>query len=146
VLGGAMDRLGRLWHRTGQRSVNASPLQAALLPHQALFVGGEPELDAVDEVVADLDGVLRDLDGARPGASDGDVTVAEVRWAARLARVGADHLRRRAGRDVDLDELERELTALADEHGERWLERSRPGGQQDSERHLRRAIAAHHGS
>lgn len=141
VLGGALDRVGRLWRRTGQRAVNASPLQAALLPHQALFVSDEPELGAMDEVVADLDQALGELDGARPGAVDGDATVAELRWAARLARVGAERLRHRAGGPVDLDALADELTALGDEHRERWLERSRPGGQPDSERHLRRAAA-----
>jgi hypothetical protein len=40
-------------------------------------------------------------------------------------------------------DLAAELAALAAEHRERWLERSRPGGQPDSERHLRRAAAAH---
>jgi len=142
-LGGALDRLGRQWARTGQRAVNGSPLQAALLPHQSLFVGGDPDRERLEAVVDQLDAALDDLDAARPGCVDGDVVRRELRWAARLARVGAGHLRRRAGADVDLDALQAELAALADEHAERWLDRSRPGGQADSERHLRRALRAH---
>lgn len=140
VLGAAVDRLGRLWSRTGQRAVNGSPLQAALCPHQQLFVSGEPDLDLVDGVVADIDAVLADLDRARSDASDGDRVVAELRWAARLARVGAQRLRRTAGADVDVGGLASELSALADEHGERWRDRSREGGRADSERQLRRAL------
>jgi len=142
-LGGALDRLGRVWARTGQRAVNASPLQAALLPHQALFVSGEPDLDRVDEVVADIDRALDDLSASRPACRDGDVVRRELRWAARLARVGAGRLRHRAGGSVEIDELQHELAELADEHAERWRERSRSGGQPDSERHLRRALRAH---
>lgn len=142
VLGGALDRLGRLWARTGQRAVNASPLQAALLPHQALMTSGEPDLDATTWVVAEIDEVLDGLHRARPTAADGDAVVSELRWAARLGRVGAEQLRRRAGADVDADALADELDALAEEHARRWQDRSRPGGQPDSERHLRRGSRA----
>jgi hypothetical protein len=140
ILGTAVDRLGRLWGRTGQRAVNGSPLQAALCPHQQLFVSGDPDLDLVDGVIADIDGVLDDLDRARSAAIDADAVVAELRWAARLARVGAQRLRVRAGAEVPMGEPAVELSALADEHAERWRDRSREGGQGDSERHLRRAL------
>ncbi|GII95464.1 hypothetical protein Ssi02_56950 [Sinosporangium siamense] len=42
--------MGRVWKRTGQRSFNGSPLQAALLPVQMHFVDREPDAERVAEV------------------------------------------------------------------------------------------------
>jgi predicted metal-dependent phosphoesterase TrpH len=131
-----------VWSSTGQQAVNGSPLQAALAPHQVLMVGGEPDADRLSEVEATVRAGIDAVDRARPAAVDGPTVVRELRWAARLALAGTTLLRRRAGDDVDLDAVRVELTDLADEHADRWLERSRPGGQADSERHLRRAVRA----
>lgn len=122
VLGGVLLRAGAQWGRTGRRSFNASPLQAALCPWQPHLVLGRPDLAAVDDVIEALDGCLADLERARPACDDGDFVVEELRVTVALARVGALRLR------CD----DRALGSLVDDYRTAWLHRSRPGGLDDS--------------
>lgn len=138
VLGGALDRLGRLWSRTGQQAFNCSPLQAALCPSQVHFRSGSIDVDAVVAVVADIDEVLSDLERAAPACSDGALVVDELATAARLARHGAWRLLATAGSPAhDDDVLRADLTALVAAQEVAWRARSRPGGLPDSLAHLR---------
>lgn len=123
-LGTALDAIGRVWNRTGKRAFNASPLQAALLPHQPLMSIGEVDVDATREVLATLDAALDVIGRATPTSTDGDVVVRELTLATTLARLGA---RRLLGDDVRAD-----LARLHDEFASCWHLRSRPGGLGDS--------------
>ncbi len=134
VLGAALDRLGRLWRRTGQRAVNASPLHTGLFPGQPHLVLGTPDPDQVRGVVDELTAAVAAVDAARPGCADGALLVDEVRQAARLARLGAWGL---------LGDAAPDLTAQAEERADVvrtqaavWLARSRAGGLADSLRRL----------
>lgn len=143
VLGAVLDTLGRQWGRTGRTAFNASPLQAALCVGQWLFVSGRPDVDATLGVVEAIDGALTDLAGARPTCVDGDLVIREVSHAARMARHGALRILARAGVEGPTDEtLRDELRLLIDEYRELWLERSRPGGVDDSVAHLEATLAA----
>lgn len=123
-LGATLDAIGRVWARTGRRAFNASPLQAALLPHQPLLSIGDVDVDATRAVVATLDAATDALTRARPTSTDGDVVVRELTLAAALARLGA---RRLLGDDVTA-----ELAVQRDEFEACWRLRSRPGGLPDS--------------
>lgn len=123
-LGTALDAIGRVWNRTGRRAFNASPLQAALLPHQPLVSIGAVDVDATRDVVATLDGALGAIARARPASADGDVVIRELTLATSLARLGA---RRLLDHDVTAD-----LAQLHDEFAACWRLRSRPGGLADS--------------
>lgn len=144
VLGGALDRLGTLWGKTGKRSFNGSPLQAALCPFQFHFVSGDSDPDAVAAVVAEIDAVIGELPRARPGCVDGEQVVAELTTAAGLARHGAWRLLGAAGRPVcDNTALDADLTGLIEAQEAAWLARSRPGGLSDSLAHLRRTLRSY---
>jgi hypothetical protein len=132
AVSGALDTLGRVWRRTGRRTFNASPLQAALLPHQAHMGSGRPDPVKVAGVLDDIDDALAALDASRPGCVDADLVRHELTTAARLARLGAQRL---------IDEFEpAALQAVIDDQRTAWLARSRPGGLRDSIAHLERAI------
>lgn len=138
VLGGAFDRLGRLWRSTGQKAFNSSPLQAGLCPSQMHFTSGPIDIDATSGIVAEIDDILADLEQARPECADGAVVVDELATAARLARHGAWRLLTAAGRPAHDDEFLRDdLTSLIQAQQVAWLARSRPGGLSHSLAHLR---------
>ncbi len=144
VLGGAFDRLGRLWGTTGQFCFNSSPLQAALCPSQFHLVFGDAEPGSVEEVVTAIDDVLAELERATPACADGEVIVAELSTAARLARHGAMRMLRAAGGAAPDDaSLRAELAGLIAKAETNWLARSRPGGADDSLAHLRRTLATY---
>ncbi len=130
---GALDVLGRLWRRTGRRTFNASPLQAALLPQQAHMGSGRPDPAKVAAVIADIDDALAAIDGARPGCIDGALVRHELTTAARLARLGAQRM-------VDAFDPA-DLDAVIDEQRTAWLARAQPGGLRDSLAHLEAAAA-----
>lgn len=143
-LGDALLRAGRQWARTGQVAFNASPLQAALFPAQAHLVTGEPDLEKVQGVTAELDVALEGIARARPLCPDGPLVQRELVLATRLARHGALRLLARAGgRAPDRDRLRAELIELAAEQRACWLARSRPGGLADSMRHFESALASY---
>lgn len=137
---GAVDTLGHQWARTGQRSVNGSPLDAALFPHQFHLVLGRPDLDRVGSVIADIEGAISTLGRAEPDSADGPIVIAELTQAARLARHGAWRLLGPGGpsagarRDDMVELIEGQRTT--------WLHRSRPGGLSDSLARLDPTLAA----
>lgn len=140
-LGGALDRVGRVWHRTGRQAFNCSPLQVALLPDQFLSAFGRPDPEAVAGVLGDLDEALVDLAAARPTCGDGAVVVAELANATRLARHGAWVLARRLGLAVPTAAKQAALLSDdIDDYRSCWLAGSRPGGLHDSTAHLHRAL------
>lgn len=142
VLGGVLDRVGRVWRQTGQQAMNGSPLQAALCPSQFQFVTGEADRARVEGIIAALDDALESLTATRPTAADGDIAVRELRTAIRLARHGAWRLLARTGGEAKpLEELRADLTELVAEYEACWLARSRPGGLLDSAAHLRSTLA-----
>jgi len=130
ALSSALDRLGRQWSRTGQRAVNGSPLSAALFPEELHMVFGRPDVDAVRDVVAEIETALGELEAARPTAGDGSTTVRELVQAARMARHGAWRMLGDDGPGADA--LADDLASLLEGQIVAWLDRSRPGGLSDS--------------
>jgi hypothetical protein len=142
TVGGVLDRVGRLWRRTGQKSANCSPLDAGLRLRGSQFVTGEPDLTKLAAVVDTLDAAMVALASSTPACADGDVVRRELVNACRLARQGAWRLAVQAGghapdtatRAADLREAIAEQEAC-------WLLRSRPGGLPDSLTPLQRTLA-----
>ncbi|MGH9274038.1 MAG: glycoside hydrolase family 20 zincin-like fold domain-containing protein [Acidimicrobiales bacterium] len=133
VLGGALDALGRVWRGTGRRAFNASPLQAALLPHQGHLATGKPDPAKVHDVIDQIDTAVGAIERSAPACVDGDLVRHELVTAARLARLGAQQL---IGTFKPAD-----LEAVIDDQRTAWLARSRPGGLRDSLAHLETTIA-----
>lgn len=137
-VGDVLDRVGRLWRRTGQRTFNASPLQAALAPTQGHMVMGEPDANKVAAVVNELEAAIADLERWAPTCGEHHVTQRELIQGCRMARHGAWRLAAQAGGDAPSDEeLEKDRAQLIAEQDACWLLRSRPGGLADSLRGLR---------
>ena len=136
----ALDVLGHQWARTGQRSVNASPLAAGLFPDQAHLVLGAPDQERVRGVVADIQAARASLARAAPACRDGDLVLHELDQAAGMARHGAWRLLGDAGPPAA--EQAQDLALLLEGHCVAWLARSRPGGLSDSLAHLDAAMRA----
>ncbi|GAA0918405.1 hypothetical protein [Nonomuraea longicatena] len=129
VLGGVLDTVGRVWDRTGRRSFNSSPLQAALIPDQRHLITHDPDPDLVETVITTLVRALADLPRARPHSPDGALAVRELAAAIGLARHGAWRLGRTAGLATPGDaEMRADPAAWIAEYRECWLARNRPGG------------------
>jgi hypothetical protein len=139
-IGPVLVEAGNLWHRTGRRALNASPLAAALLAHLPLLVTGEPDPDRVLEVLEDLDRLDRGLAAAHPGGADASVVVRELEVAIALARQGAWRLLGSAAPPAGT--LADHLEATIEDQRTAWLARSRPGGLDDSLSHLTRTLEA----
>lgn len=135
-----LDSLGRQWARTGQRAVNASPLAAGLFPDLPLLVVGRPDPEAVRGVVGAIEDALGTLATARPGATDGAVTVGEVTQAARMARHGAWALLGDEGPPAAA--MVDDMAELVEGQCIAWLDRSRPGGLSDSLARMDPSLAA----
>jgi hypothetical protein len=140
TIGRVLCSIGTVHGRTGVVARNLSPLAAALFPHQVALTGGEADPDAVAEVVATLEAARDDLSRARPQAADGATTVAELQVAIGLARHGA--LRLSPG-PVDPVAMRADLAPLIEQFRDVWLQRSRPGGLDDSVAHLERTLATY---
>jgi hexosaminidase len=141
VLGGALDRLGRLWGETGQAAANGSPLDAALAPGGTGFITGHADAARVATVVEAIDGAIEAIGGAAPSCDDGEVVRRELVVAARLARHGAWRLARKAGGSAPDDPaLAADLRTTMEAFGETWLERSRVGGLDESLGRLDRTL------
>lgn len=140
ALSGALDSLGRLWARTGQRAVNASPLNAALFPDQVHLVMGQPDRSALREVVDEIESAVTRLATASPGCDDGAIVVRELTQAARMARHGAWRMLGEDGPTADA--LADDMAELVEGQRTSWLDRSRPGGLADSLARLDPTLAA----
>lgn len=146
-LGGVLDTLGRQWSRTGRSAFNGSPLQAALCVAQLHFAFGRSDPAAVESTLEAIDDAILALGRARPTCVDAEVVVRELTLAAQMARHGAVRMLARAGAEVPTDnELRDELTDLIDEYRAVWVERSRPGGLDDSVAHLEATLASYRSS
>lgn len=133
VFGDVLDRIGGLCDATGVVAGNASPLFQAVVPSMANFASGEPDADAVAEVIASLDAARSDLATARLGSDDGADLVDGLDVAIGLARHGAQRLAARARDErVDPREAADDLAELVDRYRAAWHAVSRPGGLGDS--------------
>lgn len=130
-LGALLDRIGRVWGRTGQEAFNASPLHPALTGVPAL-VTGELDPAAVHEIVRELDSSLAELAASKPDCADADLVIAELAAAIRLARHGAYRLLRTVGAAPPDELLRTDLAETIELQRAAWLARSRPGGLDDS--------------
>ena len=132
-LGAAIVELGRQWNRTGRRSFNGSPLQAALVPAGFSFATGDVSVVATEAVIEQIDACVGEIERATPGCADGDLVRDELTQAARLARHGAWRLLMTAdGAAPDAGRLRADLADAIERQREVWLRRSRPGGLADS--------------
>jgi hypothetical protein len=143
-LGGALDRLGRIWTATGQACFNGSPLDAALAPGGTGFVVGRAEAERVAGVVEEIDDAIASVEASSPACADGDVVRDEIVVAARLARHGAWRLLAKAGGAAPApDRLAADLREAMDGVERTWRARSRPGGLDDSLNRLRPTLAGY---
>jgi len=127
-LGGLLARLGDAHLGTGVASVNASGLFAALDPTRPSPLVGRGDPAGLRATADLLEGCLADAQ---------DLDRPDLVAAVRLARHGAWRLAARGGAPVvDDAELAADAAALPELHREGWLASSRPGGLEDSLRHV----------
>jgi hypothetical protein len=144
VLGGVLDQIGTAYTETGQRGLNASPLQVALLRDGMFGALGDVDERGTRNAIEALDDALWHIRRARPACEDAAIVCRELAQAIRLARHGARRLLRGAGFPCPSDaELRRDLAAVIEEQRACWLERSRPGGLEDSLARLRTTLASY---
>ncbi|MEX2290239.1 MAG: glycoside hydrolase family 20 zincin-like fold domain-containing protein [Mycobacteriales bacterium] len=139
-LGGSVELLASAAAATGIPALNASPLFSRVLPKALSFVASEVDARGAAAALEALDAGLAALTAARPQCADGDLVVAELQTAARLARVGALRLLGAAGAPRSVDE--QDLQGLLDDVRSCWLARSRPGEMDESLRPLREGLDA----
>ena len=134
-IGAVLHRLGHLHALPGLQTPNGSPLQFALLRDNMLarFQGGAVDEAGVNQVLEELGEAADCLQRARPGCVDGEVIRRELMQAIRMARHGAWRIASQAGvPSPGAEELERDLEQCIAGQRACWLERSRPGGLEDS--------------
>jgi hexosaminidase len=138
VLGGVLEGIGRLWHRTGEEGFNASPLATAFLDGMFLPGAGTAHPARANAVAGALDDALRALGSARPSCADGPDVLCELEAAIRLARHGAGRLAARGGgAAADPGHLTDDFERARDAQRAAWDRRARPGGREDSLAKLR---------
>ncbi|MCD9623650.1 family 20 glycosylhydrolase [Rhabdothermincola salaria] len=138
VLGGLLDAIGRVWHRTGEQTFNASPLAAEVVSGMFLPGAGAVHPARANAVAGALDDALTALGRARPACADADDVVVELDAAIRLARHGARRLAARGGGAAGAAErLRLDFDEVRDAQGAAWDRRARPGGRADSLAKLR---------
>ena len=99
----------------------------------ARFQGGAVDEAGVNQVLEELGEAEDCLQRARPGCVDGEVIRRELMQAIRMARHGAWRIASQAGfPSPSAEELERDLEQCIEGQRACWLERSRPGGLDDS--------------
>ncbi|HEY5656657.1 MAG TPA: family 20 glycosylhydrolase [Myxococcota bacterium] len=143
-LGSVLEQIGSACVATGQRGLNASPLQGALLQGGILGPFGETDEAGVRALLESLEQARARLERARPACPDGEVVVRELSQAVRLARHGAWRQLRAAGLACPSDAALREdLAEAIEEQRACWLARSRPGGLADSLARLEPTLATY---
>ena len=142
ALGGVLEDLGALYEGTGLIGINASPLQTALVGGGALPAVGQAEASGVRATLEGLDRASAGIARSRPVCRDGELVRRELLQAIRLARHGAWRIARSAGFECPSDrELGQDLAEAIEEQRGCWLERSRPGGLNDSLARLEATLA-----
>ncbi len=140
-LGRTLDTIGRQWRSTGQLAFNGSPIFRALIPRSTMSFG-EIDAAACRTVVEVLDEAMADIDRSSPACADGETTQRELIAASRLARHGVWRmLRRTDDGGPDNATLRTDLEEAIALQKDAWLERSRPGGLQDSIGRLQTTLA-----
>ena len=147
VLGGLLDRIGRLHRGTGKVGMNGSPLFTDLLAKGGVLGSmGEASEAATTETIDALDEALGELERARPGCADGATIVQELDAAIRLARHGAWRIARAAGFPAPDDaEMAADLRDAIARQREAWHARARPGGFRESVARLEATLATYEG-
>lgn len=140
-IGAWLATLGDVHELSGVTTLNGSPLFAALDPARPLALWGRGDAAGHRATVEVLEQALAWLE-ARPATGWPEVHRAGLVTAVRLARQGAWRLARRS-RDAGLGDLVPGEAALAadaaacrDLQRAAWRSTSRPGGLEDSLRHL----------
>ncbi len=127
-LGSSIDRIGRLWAKTGQLAFNGSPIFRGLVPRSTTSFG---QIDA-----SKCNAVIDVLDQTLPILND------ELIAAARLARHGVYRMLRHIDADrPDDKELRADLSEAIEMQHAAWLAVSRPGGLHDSLGRLEQTLA-----
>jgi hypothetical protein len=141
-LGAAIEMMGAAYGATGLVSANASPLQAHLLPGTTLGTWGQADERGVRSVIEQLEAAADEVRAATPRCIDAEVVQRELAAALKLARHGAWRIARDAGFAAPTtDQLRDDLRQAIAEQRSCWLERSRPGGLDDSIARLERTLA-----
>ncbi len=140
TLGGALLRLGELATATGLSNMNGSPLFHALLGNEGLGRTGAADAERCTALIEELEHLHARLADAQPACEDGALLVRELQQATRLARHGAWRIAQSIGLPVPTPAaLRDDLAQARSEQRHCWLERSRPGGLEDSLKRLRAA-------
>ena len=141
-LGEALVRLGLLHGRTGLTRFNGSPIHSALMPGPLVTAWGESDASTLGRLVSEIDATVAQIEGARPGAQDGDTIRGELTAAARLARHGVWRLARHKGLPApSAAALAADLREAAAMQRAAWLSSSRPGGLAESMARIEHALA-----
>ncbi|MEX2292654.1 MAG: glycoside hydrolase family 20 zincin-like fold domain-containing protein [Acidimicrobiales bacterium] len=134
-LGALLTELGDVHLLSGVTSFNGSPLFAALDPARPLPLIGKGTEEGHRATLDVLDSALDRLDGGLP--QNGRSLTDDLNAAVRLARHGAWRLAHRGGVAVpSADAMAADLAECVDLQRRAWLASSRPGGLEDSLRHL----------
>ena len=142
VLGGVLEDLGALYQGTGLIGINASPLQTALVGGGVPPSVGQADASGVRATLEGLERASAGIARSRPVCRDGELVCRELLQAIRLARHGAWRIARSAGFGCPSDrELRKDLAEAIEEQRGCWLERSRPGGLNDSLARLETTLA-----
>ena len=132
-LGALLAELGDVHLLAGVTSFNGSPLFAALDPTRPLPLIGRGSTGGHAATMRVLEAALTELSAPGPGQALRDQLLASV----RLARQGAWRLAHRDGvAGPDEATLAADLTECIELQRAAWLASSRPGGLEDSLRHL----------
>jgi hypothetical protein len=143
-LGSALEQIGSAYLGTGQSSLNASPLQLALLRGGSLGAFGEVEEVGGRAVIDVLEQARMRIERAQPACPDDEIVRRELVQAVRLARHGAWRQLRAAGFACPSDaELRADLADAIEEQRACWLQRSRPGGLADSVARLQETLTTY---
>lgn len=141
MLGAALMSIGSVAARTGATTFNGSPIVPPLLADVPDLSDGRDDLDAVRAVVVQLERAAADIARSRPQVDDASTLVEELSIATGLARQGALRLLARMGAPATTGaELRDELATLIGRYRDVWIERSRPGGLDDSAARLESAL------
>ncbi len=140
VMGGLMQRLGKLYLYPGQARHNGHLLMDLLrapqdeLPVMAeQYIGGEGSAESLAAMQTELDDCEVDLAQAQMVCADSALIRQEVLLAIDLVRHAARQLQRALNSlPVPWDALQEDQAALLARYRTLWLSRSRPGGLEDS--------------
>lgn len=137
VFGRVLTDIGGIAERTGKVERNASPLLDGLFLRPFSISGGDLDLDLLRGAADTLDAAARDLSHTDLRCRDAATLVGELAVIIDLARFAIATLVGQAGGDIDPASVRAaELASLIDRYRTAWCTTSRPGGLEQSARHL----------